>query len=251
VFTPQDAQRVAVISDYDGTLAAIVDDPSKAVALPAALDALRDLVDRVALVAIVSGRPVAFLRENVPVAGITLVGQYGLEQVFEGRIVVDPRVKPYLPDVASAAQEAAERWPELPMERKGELAFTVHWRTRPDRAPTTTEITRFADRHGLTIVPGRRACELRPPVPVDKGVAVRRFLEASSFEAVVFIGDDRGDLSAFDALDRGQAASGGELTVVRVAVRSSEVPPELLERADVIVDGPEGVATFLSSLVRR
>jgi hypothetical protein len=34
-----------------------------------------------------------------------------------------------------------------------------------------------------------------------------------------------------------------------VAVRSSEAPPELLERADVAVDGPEGSLAFLRSLL--
>jgi hypothetical protein len=36
---------------------------------------------------------------------------------------------------------------------------------------------------------------------------------------------------------------------VRVAVGSPEVPPEILARADVIVDGPAGLAALLAALV--
>lgn len=250
MFTPPDAQHLAVISDYDGTLAPIVDDPARAVALPAALDALRELVDVVRLVAVVSGRPVSFLREHLPIEGVALVGQYGLERLVDGDIVADPRTAPYVPDVASAAEEAEQRWPELLIERKGKIACTVHWRARPHH-PSATELQRLADRHGLVTLSSRLACELRPPVPVDKGVAVAQLLGTPQLEAAVFIGDDRGDLRAFDALDRRQLEDDGEFTGVRVAVGSPEAPPELLERADVIVDGPEGVAAFLSSLVRR
>lgn len=251
MFTPLEARRVAIISDFDGTLSPIVDDPDQAVALPAALDALRSLVGQVGLVAVVSGRPVRFLREHVAVDGVALVGQYGLERVVDGEVVVDPRVTPYLRGVADAAAEAEERWPELRIERKGELAFTVHWRTRPDLAPTPTELARLADRHGLVTQPGRRACELRTPVSMDKGKAVSELLGTGTCDAGVFVGDDVGDLAAFDALDRRHEHSDSKFGIVRVAVRSPEAPTGLLERADVVVDGPEGVAHFLSSLVRR
>ena len=61
----------------------------------------------------------------------------------------------------------------------------------------------------------------------------------------MFVGDDVVDLPAFDALD--ELARKG-LTTLRVAVRSSEAPEELLERADVIVDGPVGVLGLLEDL---
>ena len=61
------------------------------------------------------------------------------------------------------------------------------------------------------------------------------------------MGDDRGDLDAFDALDR-LAATDEDVTVARVAVRSPESPSELLERADVVVEGPEGALSLLQAL---
>jgi trehalose 6-phosphate phosphatase len=68
---------------------------------------------------------------------------------------------------------------------------------------------------------------------------------AEGLGAACFFGDDRGDLAAFDALDR-LAARG--VATVQVAVRSGEAPDELLERADLVVDGPEGVLDVLRVL---
>jgi trehalose 6-phosphate phosphatase len=69
---------------------------------------------------------------------------------------------------------------------------------------------------------------------------------AAHLEAVMFVGDDTVDLPAFDALDE---LSEQGVATLRVAVRSDESPPELLERADVVVDGPPGVLDFLSRLL--
>jgi trehalose 6-phosphate phosphatase len=244
--------RAAFFTDFDGTLAPIVNDPARARALPAALDALRALAERLALVAVVSGRPVEFLRERVPVPQAVLVGQYGLETIAGGEVVVDPAVVPYLDAVAAAAAEAERTWPDLFVERKGDLAFTLHWRAAPGSAPHPEALAVLASRHELELQPGRMACELRPPVPVDKGTAVERLWEHHDWPSYnAFAGDDRGDLSVFDLFDRDswkqEEASG---IYVRVAVRSPEAPPELIERADVVVNGPPGLADLLADLVR-
>ena len=56
----------ALLVDYDGSLAPIVDDPAAAVVFPAAHAALTRLVARLGRVAVVSGRPVDFLHLPVP-----------------------------------------------------------------------------------------------------------------------------------------------------------------------------------------
>ncbi|MEQ1787910.1 MAG: hypothetical protein ABL966_12715 [Acidimicrobiales bacterium] len=64
--------------------------------------------------------------------------------------------------------------------------------------------------------------------------------------AVAYVGDDAGDLPAFAALDRLAAAG---VAAVKVAVRTSEASTDLLTRADVIVDGPEGALALLEALL--
>jgi trehalose 6-phosphate phosphatase len=237
----------AVLVDFDGSVATIVDDPAAAAVLPDARAALGALAGRIALVGVVSGRPVEFLARALELPELVLVGQYGLERSVDGEIVVDPQARPYLPAVAAAATEVAEELPGLLIERKAGVAVTVHWRTTPEREDEAIAVSeRIAARHGLAIHPTRMARELRPPVPVDKGTAVEALLDGC--RAACFAGDDRGDLHAFDALDR--LRERGELdTAVKIAVRSAEVPRELLDRADVGVDGPPGLVAVLEALV--
>jgi trehalose 6-phosphate phosphatase len=85
--------------------------------------------------------------------------------------------------------------------------------------------------------------ELHPPIEADKGSALETL--AGDLRAACFVGDDIGDLPAFDALDR--MAERGVHTV-RVVVTSEEAPPELIERADILLDGPEAVVEFLGRL---
>jgi len=246
-----DAADAAFVTDFDGTLAPIVNDPADARPLTAALAALATLAERLGLVAVVSGRPVDFLRVHVPVDRVVLVGQYGMERLVDGEVVVDPRVVPYVDAVAAARVEAEATWPGLFVEHKGDIAFTIHWRTAAGLAPHPDALADLAARHGLDTQPGRMACELRPPVPLDKGTAVEALLEEHGWPShVAFAGDDRGDLPVFDLFD-GERWRTDEVggVLLCIAVRSSEAPPELIERADIVVDGPPGLAELLTDLV--
>ena len=98
---------------------------------------------------------------------------------------------------------------------------------------------------GLVTYPTKMAVEIRPPIPVDKGRSVGAL--AGGFDAAMFAGDDFGDISAFDALDE-LRTTGRLRRAVRVAAQSTEVPPALLARADLVVDGPTGVVDFLTAL---
>jgi trehalose 6-phosphate phosphatase len=99
------------------------------------------------------------------------------------------------------------------------------------------------------VLDGRKSCEFRPPVAVDKGSAFSDVVREVAPDGALFAGDDRGDLSVFDALD-GLVGDGTIDHAVRVGVRSDEAPEEILSRADVVVDGPPGVAALLSSLAQ-
>jgi trehalose 6-phosphate phosphatase len=242
-----DPARAAVIVDFDGTLAPIVDDPPAATPLPEAAATLGRLARRVGRVAVVSGRPVAFLRELLPVDGLTLFGQYGVERFEGAEVTTAPAAGHWAEAVRRAADEAEAGLPELFVERKGEVAVGLHWRQRPDLEAAATEIgRRLAGVHGLRLEPGRQTLELRPPLDVDKGTAVEELAGGAS--AALFIGDDRGDLAAFAALTR-LAEEGRLAHAVRVAVRSAEAPAELLDQADLVVDGPHGALELLDRLV--
>ena len=241
--------ETVILFDYDGSLAPIVDLPADAVALPAAIDALRRLVGRVGRIGIVSGRPVAFLTERVAVPDLVFAGLYGMELMVDGERRVDPRALAFADAVARAADEAETRMPGVLVERKAGVSVTLHWRTNADRAGEVLEVAAdLARRHGLAELPTRFAVELRPPVAIDKGNAVDTLI--AGFRVAAFAGDDTGDLPAFDALAR--AVSDSRLDrAVRIGVHSSEMPAALPAAVDGLVDGPYGLAQMLAVVATR
>ena len=83
-------ERTALLVDFDGSLAPIVDRPERRGPLPACADVLGRLAAGLGRVGIVSGRPVEFLARHLPVAGLVLVGLYGMEQSIDGDYVGRP-----------------------------------------------------------------------------------------------------------------------------------------------------------------
>jgi len=170
-----------------------------------------------------------------------------MEEVVGGEVRIDQRVIPWLPIVA-AAREAAER--SVPagvgLEDKT-VSLTIHWRNAPGAAGWATGFAESqSDRVGLRHRFGRMSVELMPPVDVDKGSVVSAVGKPT--RAACYFGDDIGDLEAFKALDR--LARTGAVTV-RVAVADAESPPQVLARADMIVEGPSEACRLLRVLARR
>jgi trehalose 6-phosphate phosphatase len=241
-------QRSAVLTDFDGTLAPIVDDPYGARPLDGAVDALRRLARRYGVVAVISGRPVSFLLDRFGDTGsVVLNGLYGLEWIgSDGARHEHAEAGPWRSLIDAAADDAEAAAPVgTIVERKG-LSVVLHVRTAPEHdewARGWAEAT--ADATGLALHPGRRSYELRPQVATDKGTVVDELVDG--VERACFLGDDVGDLPAFDALDRLGAVAAR--TAVRIGVISPEAPVELVERADVMVDGPVGALDVLRWLL--
>ena len=225
-----DPGRAAILLDIDGTLAPIVERPEDAAVPDATRDVLRGLVERYALVGAVTGRPGPHGREMVSVAGMRVVGNHGLELAEEADGWRD-RLRAFRESVA---------WP---VEDKG-LALSYHYRLHPDHAAARAELELVAARaqdEGFRTRFGRMVLEVLPPLDVDKGTAVRALLAQSGLSRALFAGDDTTDLDAFRALEELE-------TGVKVAVDSAEGPPELRERADVVVAGPPGLVELLRTL---
>jgi|Tabmets5t2r1_1033131.scaffolds.fasta_scaffold00484_2 trehalose 6-phosphate phosphatase len=246
------AGEVALCLDFDGTLSPIVDDPQAARPLHGIIELLEPLAERFAAVALISGRPAAYLARHTATPGVRYLGLYGLQEIHDGQVQVDQRLETARPAVVAAhedlkahpAVQASGAW----LEDK-EYAVAVHTRrvADPDRwaAPIDQAAREVAARHGLEVVPGKLVWELRPAVRSDKGDAVRRVVAESAAREVVVAGDDLGDLAAFAAAAQ-FAAEGGD--ALRVAVRSAEAPPQLLAEADLVVDGPPGLRDLLERL---
>ncbi|GHF46578.1 trehalose 6-phosphate phosphatase [Streptomyces mashuensis] len=255
-----DPGRAVVGLDFDGTLADIVPDPEQARAHPGAVPALARLAPRLASVAVITGRPAGVAVRYGGFAGVpglehlVVLGHYGAERwdAVSGAV----RAPEPHPGVAAARAElpgvldAAGAWSGAWTENKGGRAIAVHTRRAPDpqalfetlRGP----LTALAERHGLVVEPGRLVLELRPP-GMDKGVALVEYVRETGAKAVLYAGDDLGDIAAFEAVARLREDG---VPGVLVCSGSAEVT-ELAERADLVVDGPAGVAGLLAALADR
>jgi trehalose 6-phosphate phosphatase len=238
-----DPRHGAVVCDIDGTLAPIVSTPEQARVLPAALEQLERLTGIYALVACVTGRPAAQARAMVPIEAVAISGNHGLEVMQGDEVTVVAQAAKYAEPIHRAllSIENDGLLPEMGcwIEDKG-ITFSVHFRgsPRPDHALRYLEaqITPQLDRAGLSWSFGRMVLEVRPPVPIDKGSAIKRLRGRRRIVELLYIGDDRTDLDAFRE------------ATIRIAVRSPEAPRELIEAADACVDGPESVVELLASL---
>jgi trehalose 6-phosphate phosphatase len=232
------AARPGVFLDVDGTLSPIVARPEDARLGPGVRDAVAELLPRMALVAVVSGRPTSEAAALVGVPGVKVLGSYGL-----GRLPDIP------PGLLAAVEAAARRVPGSRVERKGGTV-AVHLRGTP--APDAAEamladlLTPIARDAQMDVAHGKRVLELVPEGRDLKGEAVEEQIARFGLDAVLYAGDDLADLGAFAALER--VARGGVMTT-KVAVRGPETPEALLSAADLVVEGPEGVALLLRSIV--
>jgi trehalose 6-phosphate phosphatase len=245
--------RALIATDFDGTLAPIVADPREARADPAAVAGLRRLAGVVGTLAVITGRPAEEAVElggfeGVP--GLIVLGHYGLERWQEGAVTA-----PAPPPGVAAARE---RLPQLladtsapegvRIEDKGS-ALAVHARRAADPAGALAGLKEplagLAADVGLVVEPGRLVIELRAP-GMDKGAALTTLVAERKAGPVLFAGDDLGDLAAFTAV---RALREDGHPGVTVCSASGEVS-ELAAEADLVVDGPGGVAALLSWLAR-
>src|SRR6185312_8037620 len=246
--------RTAILTDFDGTLAPIVERAEDA-ALPGdAREVLETLIGRYALVGAVSGRRAADVRARVGLDGIAYAGNHGLELMMpgEGEPSPDPSLDGREGDAAGfVATVEPERFDGagLRVEDKGPIQ-AIHWRGAPDDAlaeATAREIAVEAGRAGLEPRFGRKVLELRPVGGGGKDAAVASLLAGDGLDRVVFAGDDRTDVDAFRRL--GELREAGELVAaVRVGILSAEGPPEIAEEADITVEDPAGWLAILTWL---
>ncbi|MFE3249291.1 trehalose-phosphatase [Streptomyces sp. NPDC059209] len=251
--------KAVVALDFDGTLADIVPDPEQARAHPGAVPALVALAPHLASVAVITGRPADVAVRyggfaDVPgLEHLVVLGHYGAERwdAVSGTVQAP---EPH-PGVAAVRDELPgileqfDSWRGVWIEEKG-MAVAVHTRRATDpqgafdalRAP----LADLAARHGLMLEPGRLVLELRPP-GVDKGVALREYVDEIGAETVVYGGDDLGDLPAFAAVDtlRGRGHPG-----LLLCSGTGEVP-ELAARADLVLPGPGALTDFLAAVAAR
>jgi trehalose 6-phosphate phosphatase len=250
-----DSSGTMIALDFDGTIAPIVHDPEDAVADPDAVAAIARLGRLVGSVVVITGRPartavrLGRFREYPGLERMTVLGQYGAERWD----AADDRFSghPEPPEIAQVEEALPGLLEELGLtgarvEHKGR-AIGVHTRELPDPAGAfetlLPRLRQLAEDHGLRLEPGRFVLEIRP-AGSDKGDALREFAAEVGAREIIFIGDDLGDLPAFEAVAdlRRQGMPG-----LLVCSASTE-QDALSDLADLVTEGPPGVAAWLTAL---
>jgi trehalose-phosphatase len=253
-----------VVSDFDGTLSRIVDDPWGAQILPLGRRALRALAGLPDVhVVVLSGRTAADVAARVRVGGVTYLGNHGMERGVVPRRGRPDRLRTSVAEASHEAVHAAERLadevprvvhePWLVVERKPP-AVAFHYRTAPDMAAAGARVRAAVDaldaEHVLERFPGRRVLEVRPFGAVAKGEALESLVAELLPGSVFLLGDDVSDAMAFRALRQLRARGATDGVAVAIQARA-EVPAEVLASADIVLGSPIDATRFLSALHRR
>jgi trehalose 6-phosphate phosphatase len=194
------APRLLVASDFDGTLAPLVDDPAKARALPEAEVALIALAAAPETeVALISGRSLASLRAGVGRLAdhATLVGGHGIERDDD----VPSRDETARLDAALRVfDDFIDDVPGAWLERKP-FSIVVHVRcVEPDEAESLLQgATLLAQELELHVLEGHGVLEALVRLPA-KGTVLETLRDRADADAVVYLGDDVTDEDAFAAL---------------------------------------------------
>lgn len=244
--TARRAADIVFFFDFDGTLAPVDDDPTAVQPAPKVLTALEALAPHVRRIAIVSARPVEFLRDHLGgLAGIDLYGLYGLEHSHSGgETVTEPAALPWVPTMAELADQARAELPPGALVEFKRLSVALHWRTAPQLGDLVQEWGRArAERLGLRCQAGRMVLELKPPVDRDKGMVIGEVVRDAG--GAWYFGDDVSDIKAFAAL-RARAAADPDFIGVCVAVANAETGHEVADAADLTLDSPAALADFLT-----
>jgi trehalose 6-phosphate phosphatase len=205
-----------------------------------AAEVLSGLVERVGIVAVISGRRGTEVRALIPVPGVRIVGLYGLSEDEEGR----QRVLGAFDEVERAAGQVPGAW----VEDKG-ASLTVHYRAAAD--PVRAEerlvpaLQDIARRNGMSVFRGKRVVEVTAGEVPGKGAVVTQLARGGALDGCLYAGDDWPDLDAFHALDALREAG---VVTMKVAVRTEETSRELISAADVVVERPAGLVRLLAQL---
>ena len=237
-----------VFTDIDGTLAPIVADPAATTVPGATRAALQALAEHVAVVAL-TGRSVADARRIVGLDTLVYSGNHGAEWWEDGVASIEPAAAPYIPRVLEIA-EAVENGmgtPGVLLEEKG-ASLSVHYRNAREPEAARRDILGFLDAHaeGMAIREGKMVVEVRAPVPLSKGEAVRSFIRRKGLASALVLGDDRTDAEAFAVVREMREA--GEVRGLCAAVATADAPAELLAAADYALADTEAVGQLLAAL---
>lgn len=247
-----ESERVGIVTDVDGTISPIVDQPDAAQVTPRSKELLSALQGKLALVAVISGRAAADVRDRVGLPELVYVGNHGLERWTDGGIVTPPDVAEYRPALEAVRDLLLEKQlPGMFVEDKV-ATLSIHYRNTPDPQAAADAfrpiVTAATDERGLRMFEGRMIFEVRPPLDVNKGTAFKALIDDYRLDAAVYLGDDVTDVDALK-MARSLRESGACQSFAVGVESADDTPVGVRDASDFLVDGVPGVEDWLSGLL--
>ncbi len=233
---------IGLFLDLDGTLVPIAEHPDQVQLGDDARRVLEQALRAPDLdTVIVSGRPLADLKQLVGIEGLTYVGDHGFQLEGPGLAWAHPGIAQHARAIDRAAGELESlAIPGAWVERKAAtLAYHVRGVAEERRGAAMLAAEKILRRGRLAVLVGRYGVEGMPPLAWDKGQAIlfvlrQRFgADWSARVSPVMVGDDETDELAFRAL-RGIGRS------IRVGEQDAGA-----SAADFFLSGPDEVVQLV------
>ncbi len=247
---------LGLVFDIDGTLSSIAPTPQAAYLYPGVAPMLEYLREH-AHVAIMTGRGLRDGAHIVNVDNLTYIGTHGLEwsdglpETHEVRVV--PEAMRYVQpgqQLLDLVQQHLNSLPGVIVQRKT-VGGTLHYRGSTNPEQTRMHLLALLEEPtrqlGMRLGEGKMVVEVLAPLGINKGQALRSYVQRFSLHGLVFAGDDRTDIDA--VLEAEQLRKEGCMTL-SIVVQHHDTLPELLTHADIVVDGVEGMAHCMQEMVQ-
>jgi len=201
-------KRVLLLVDFDGTLSPLAKSPEKA-RLPRSV---RQMLLRLAfrpriLVAVLSGRPLGYLKSVFGVQTFFYGGNHGLEMEGPDFYFCHPRARTLRSLIQNLVRQFRKPIKDVPgalLENKG-FSLALHYRNVPRSHQPDFDVLMERLREKTASLPvrwrlGNKVWELLPRVAWDKGRAAESLIQHLEHAFPVAVGDDETDEDMFEAL---------------------------------------------------
>ncbi|MFN8792455.1 MAG: bifunctional alpha,alpha-trehalose-phosphate synthase (UDP-forming)/trehalose-phosphatase [Bdellovibrionales bacterium] len=248
----QQARKIRLLMDYDGTLVKIARKPEQAL-LPSNMGLLLQELSENIEIFIVSGRSKNFLDQQFPNSQFSLAAEHGAfskapGEEWRSRLTSD--LQSWYSDVERVMRAYAEKVPLSFVERK-EASLTWHFRQSPpdfagfQAKKLDDELQAGLANHPVTILIGNKIVEAKA-TECNKGIFVRSLMQTEEEPSLyICMGDDRTDEDMFRALGQEGVSIkiGTEDTAAHYQIRRQEEVMFFLRELLQVIQGRPALNT--------
>lgn len=230
--------------DYDGTLVGIKDEPLKAKLDTVTIKALT-ILSKKYKVAIITGRPVEFILNQLPSELsklLIIAGIYGYE-ISYGHGIMKSAIGHF--DNHALLEEltdmCARQNISLKTVENKDVSIAIHFRQQPELKDLLHKIaSELSRKYKAKVLFGKMVVEIVPKEFPSKAHIVK--ILSKDYKTVLYAGDDLSDLQVFKYLKGNH-----NLSSFVIAVNSTDFFQELAESADITIS-QEKLIDYLISL---